>query len=72
MYNRRSKMKHLKKFLKDLWQDESGQGATEYILILVVLGVVIIAFREKLAELFKDRTGQVSEKLMESINKAGG
>ena len=26
------------KFFRRIWEDESGQGATEYILILVVVG----------------------------------
>ena len=38
----------IKKALIRLWRDESGQGATEYILILVVVSVIVIAFREKI------------------------
>lgn len=42
--------------LKKIWQDESAQGATEYILLLVI--VVSLAF------IFKDRIlGLVREKL---------
>ena len=38
----------LKKGLLQLWRDESGQGATEYILILVVVSVIVLAFKEKI------------------------
>ena len=35
-------MKKIKTIAKQLWQDESGQGTAEYVLILV--GVVGVAF----------------------------
>lgn len=47
--------------LKKIWNDESGQGATEYILLLVI--VVAIAL------LFKDR---ISSIVSEKINELGG
>ena len=62
-------MKKLKNTLKQIWQDESGQGATEYILILVVVSVLVIAFRGKIVEIIKDRTDEVSERLKGAINK---
>ncbi len=39
-------MKKLTNFFKKLWKDESGQGATEYILLLVVIVGIIIVFKE--------------------------
>jgi len=62
-------MKKLKNTLKQIWQDESGQGATEYILILVVVSVLVIAFRGKIVEIIEDRTDEVSERLKGAINK---
>jgi Flp pilus assembly pilin Flp len=46
---------------KNLWKDESGQGATEYILLLVI--VVAIAF------LFKDK---IQTALSAKLNELGG
>jgi len=43
-------MKTLKKTLKDLWNDESGQGATEYILLLVVVVAIALLFRKQIQE----------------------
>ena len=38
----------MKKTLKKLWQDESAQGATEYILMLVVVVAIAVALKEPL------------------------
>ncbi len=38
------------KLLKNLWNDESGQGATEYILLLVVVVALALMFRTKITE----------------------
>jgi Flp pilus assembly pilin Flp len=46
----------MKNVMKNLWNDESGQGATEYILLLVVIVGLAMMFRTKL-------TAMVSEKL---------
>lgn len=54
-------MKKSLNILKKLWNDESGQGATEYILLLVI--VVAIAM------LFKDR---ISSIVSEKVNEVGG
>ena len=41
-------MDKINKALKRLWQDESGQGAMEYILILVVVGTIVFVFKDKI------------------------
>ena len=41
-------MKRLKNFARKLWKDESAQGATEYILLLVVVVAVVMLFKEKI------------------------
>jgi len=61
-------MKKIKKILKQLWNNESGQGATEYILILVVVSVIVIAFRERIREIIVDRTEQVGGKLKDAVD----
>ena len=38
-------MNRIKLFFNKLWQDESGQGATEYILILAVVVILVGIFR---------------------------
>lgn len=60
---RRYTMDKIKKTLKQLWQDESGQGATEYILILVVVAGIVFAFKDQILEIIRDRTSEVGDKL---------
>jgi len=55
----------MKSFFRKLWQDESGQGATEYILILVVVAVIVMAFKEKIVGIIKGKTDEMGEKLGE-------
>lgn len=41
-------MNKLKSFAKKLWADESAQGATEYILLLVVVVAVVVLFKDRI------------------------
>lgn len=41
-------MKKLTNFFKRLWADESAQGATEYILLLVVIVGLVLLFGPKI------------------------
>ena len=43
--------------LKKLWKDESAQGATEYILMLVVVVGIAFAFKNQLTKII---TGKIS------------
>jgi Flp pilus assembly pilin Flp len=43
-------MKNIIGVLKNLWKDESGQGATEYILLLVVVVALALLFRGKITD----------------------
>lgn len=65
----RKASKLFQKFMLRLWRDESGQGATEYILILVVVGVIVVAFKGKIKEIIESRTGEVGGKIGEAITK---
>lgn len=38
----------MKKFLHTLWKDESAQGATEYILMLVIVVGIAMMFKDKI------------------------
>ena len=60
-------MNKIKKTLKQLWDDESGQGATEYILILVVVAVIVMVFKDKIRDIIANRTEEVGGKLGDAI-----
>ncbi len=47
---------YMKEALKKLWQDESAQGATEYILMLVVVVSIAMVFKDQLKSII---TGKV-------------
>lgn len=51
--------------MKNLWKDESGQGATEYILLLVVVVALALLFRGRIQNI-------VSSKLEELGSAIGG
>ena len=65
-------MSKIKKFLINIWEDESGQGATEYILILVVIGVLVIAFKGKIVQIIADKTDAVGGKIGGFITAISG
>ena len=46
--------------LKTLWNDESGQGATEYILLIVIVFAVIAFFGPKLKSTLTDKVNTVT------------
>ncbi len=54
----------MKKTLKKLWQDESAQGATEYILMLVVVVSIAMMFKNQIVDIVRGKT----EKLGQDIN----
>lgn len=58
-------MKKMKTALMKLWKDESGQGATEYILLLVVVVALALMFRQSI-------TDTISTKLSELGSSIGG
>ena len=41
----------MKKALKKLWQDESAQGATEYILMLVIVVGIAVMFKDRISQI---------------------
>jgi len=50
--------------LKNFWSDESGQGLTEYAVIIALVSValilVLVAFRDEIARVFNDIRGELS------------
>ena len=57
----------IKKALIRLWRDESGQGATEYILILVVVSTIVLVFRRNIEESIKRFVTTTTNKVDGSI-----
>lgn len=57
-------MKKMIEKIKQIWADESAQGATEYILLLVVIVGIAMIFRTRITEIL---TGKISE-LGDGIN----
>lgn len=52
-------MKKLTTLAKNLWNDESGQGATEYILLLVVVVGLAVLFKGKIMEIVGGKLGEL-------------
>jgi Flp pilus assembly pilin Flp len=48
-----------KSFSKKLRKSESGQGATEYILLLVVVVAVVLMFKGKIQETLGTKIGEI-------------
>ena len=52
-------MKKLTKNLQALWNDESAQGATEYILLLVVVVAVVLMFKNKILTMMNGKMSEI-------------
>lgn len=52
-------MKTFTNLMKKLWKDESGQGATEYILLLVIVVAIALLFRNKIQEIVSSKISEV-------------
>jgi Flp pilus assembly pilin Flp len=52
-------MKRLTSVLKNVWKDESGQGATEYILLLVIVVAVAMLFKGKILEIINGKLAEL-------------
>ena len=60
-------LSNLKSFVTKLWKDESAQGATEYILLLVVVVAVLAIFRQQIMTKMEQLVGNVGSKIDEFI-----
>ena len=54
-------MKKMTSFIKKLWNDESGQGSTEYILLLMVIVALALLFRNKIYEAIGSKLEQLGQ-----------
>ncbi len=52
-------MNKTKTFFKNLWKDESAQGATEYILLLVVVVGLAMIFKEQIKSVVGDKVSEI-------------
>lgn len=48
-----------KQKIKDLWSDESAQGATEYILLLAVVVGLAMIFKTKIMEVVNGKLDSI-------------
>lgn len=55
--------RHMKKHITDLLKDESGQGTTEYILIIVALIGLAVVFRDNIKTVVQSRISQFGDTL---------
>jgi Flp pilus assembly pilin Flp len=60
----------MKKTLKTLWQDESAQGATEYILMLVIVVGIAMLFKNQITGIIKGKVSELGDSI-QSFNSSG-
>lgn len=53
-------MQKFNKIVKDLWTDESGAAATEYIFLLVIIVAIAAIFRDKIKEAVSAKVNSVA------------
>lgn len=53
-------MKKFTAVMKNLWKDQSGQGATEYVLLVVVVVALVVLFRDQIRGAMQDKLTQLS------------
>lgn len=56
-------MKKMKHLMKTFWNDESGQGMAEYVLLIVVVLGVAFVFKNKIKEMVTNKLEEVSGKM---------
>lgn len=52
-------MRKVTNLIKALWKDESAQGATEYILLLVIVVGLAMMFRKRIMSMVEGRLGAI-------------
>ncbi|MCB0348221.1 MAG: hypothetical protein KDD37_05265 [Bdellovibrionales bacterium] len=53
----------MKNFFKKLVKDESAQGATEYILLLVAVVAMVVIFKEQIKQQVDGLVGKLSSQI---------
>lgn len=65
-------MKNIVKTMKSIWKDESAQGATEYILLLVVVVAIAFIFKNKIREIVTGKLDSISGDIQGFTSGGGG
>jgi hypothetical protein len=52
-------MRSLANTIKKLWKDESAQGATEYILLLVIVVAIAMLFKDRIKSIVSSKIEEV-------------
>ena len=55
--------KSLKNTMLNLWKDESAQGITEYILLLVIVVAIVALFKDKIKSVISSKVGDLSSNI---------
>ena len=56
-------MKKIAATLKSLWKDESAQGATEYILLLVVVVGIAMVFGPQIKSIVTEKMSELKDSI---------
>lgn len=56
-------MQKIKSFFKRMAKDESGQGATEYILLVVVVVGLVMMFGPRVKTALSNKVGEIEGKI---------
>jgi len=52
-------MKKITSFCKNLWNDEAGQGTAEYVLLLVIIVALVLAFQGQIKQAISQKMSDV-------------
>lgn len=55
--------KSFKSFSKKLFKNQSGQGATEYILLLVVVVALVVMFKDQIKSTLESKIGTLKDSI---------
>ncbi len=61
-------MKKVKKTIQHLIEDESGQGATEYILIMVIVVAVVVMFGGQFREQLNSAVSSLGSQIQSAVS----
>ena len=53
-------MKKIANFLKTLWNDESGQGTAEYVLLVAIVVGIVVIFKDKIMGVMRGKVEEVT------------
>ena len=61
-------MKKAQAFFKNFWKDEAAQGMVEYVLLLVIVVGLVVAFKGKLKEKVDGLIGNLGTQIDSATN----